>query len=72
MKEAQIKEAQKIMKHNKVEKLYLTSDGQFFLDENPAKNHSIKEHGNSRKKALKVTTVTEAMLVKTTKETDKQ
>ncbi len=58
MQESQKKEARKIMSDNKVKKLYITSDGQFFLKENPAKNHSLRLHGTIRKKALTIETVT--------------
>jgi len=43
-----------LMKHNKVDKLYYASDGNFFIDENSANNHALREHGAKRKKALKV------------------
>jgi len=63
MNKAQKHEAQSIMKHNKVNKLFMTSDGQFFLVENSANNHAKKEHGNPRKKNLGLTKVTEDMLI---------
>jgi len=49
--------AAELMKHNKVEKLYLTSDGNFFLTKNAANNHALREHGKIREKALKVSAV---------------
>lgn len=68
MTSKQKKEAKALMKHNKAEKLYMTADGKFFLVENTANNHSLREHGRKREKALKVTKVTADMLVEDTKE----
>ena len=59
-----IKEAKEIMKHNKVNKLYMTSDGTFFLTKNTANNHSLRNAGKKREKALKVETITTEMLNK--------
>ena len=54
--------AKEVMKFNKVEKLYHTSDGMFFIEKNSAQNHAIKEHGAKREKALKVEIVTASSL----------
>lgn len=47
-----------IMKFNEVEKLFGTSDGEFFIDKNSAQNHALRLHGTKREKALNVFTVT--------------
>lgn len=72
MKKDQKETAKEIMKKNKVNKLYMTSDGQFFLTDNPAQNHALKEHGKARVTKLKVTEVTEAMLAETPKTENKE
>ena len=57
MKKEILNKAAEIMKHNKVDKLYHTSDGQFFLDENSANNHAIRIHGAKRDKKLNVSEI---------------
>jgi len=54
MKKQYTKKAIELMEFNKVDKLYHTSDGEFFLTENSANNHALREHGKMRKTALKV------------------
>lgn len=52
------KQASELMEYNKVDKLYKTSDNKFFLTENAANNHALRDYGKKREKALDVKKVT--------------
>lgn len=52
------KEIQELLKLNRTDKLWKTEDGVYFLNENSAKNHALREHGKMREKSLKVALIT--------------
>ena len=58
MTSKQKKEVQELFKLNRTDKLWMTEDGIYFLNENSAKNRALREHGKMREKALKVTAFT--------------
>ena len=62
MTKKQKDKARSAMAFNKVDTVYMTSDGNLFLNVNPAQNHALREHGNIRKNKLTLTKVTKDMV----------